>query len=686
MLKLIHISDIHATKDFSKQGSIDKKVDLPKVESSFEKEFFDSFEKYLIKENDDGKRINLFIISGDIVFRGDLEAHATFSKEFIGLLKRQGYTKDSVMVVPGNHDVKRGSLPSSEDRYNAFFDAWKGCKLPYLDGCRKKADIFIDDTNRVIVIPVNSCNWSHTRIIVDKEIQGHIDSLQDEKLKQKFERQFTYDAAYISGDQLKYLEQELKKIKKQKNYDLYTKVIIQHHHLLPVDDKIEIKELSDIVNLKHLQNFIIEHEVKVILHGHKHTGKSFYEYLSYSNKPYKILIGSAENVHYGSIFNELCIERKSVEINSYSKSLDKQSSKTFDLYEYHKSSNIIRLEEKNIHDLYEQICFFSQNSDKNNKTIISTLDLEKYNQGTLEIPKVKSEPSEQHRYEREIASIVEWWQKDSSNQKVAYQHGTRLRKYHGFKNQIEYIQQLFQNNKLDTSRGIAILTEPIKDFDGFEKEFPSFVSLQFLIRDDKYLDVIGYYRVQETRHWWPINILELFTLQSNMLKKINEIKKDVERGKLTTIAASVRFHDTYAFGHSYISRVDILMENDPTRLAAISNALFCNMQVSEYINDWDEIFIDLQKLKQSKYNPDGNAFPIFGLEYLYNFLKKIKTNSEEQTLFVDNLEQLNDLIELCKKSSNVDEFEKNLKKYQKCLESLYSKFKKLKDDKKHEHP
>lgn len=680
MVKLVHISDMHATKDFSKQGSIDKKVDLPRVESSFEKEFFDSFEKYLEKEHHDGKRINLFIISGDIVFRGDLKAHATFSKEFIGLLKRQGYSKNDVMVVPGNHDVKQGTLPSSQDRYRDFLDAWKGCKIPYLDGCNNRANIFIDDTNHVIVIPVNSCNWSHTKINVDEAIQKHIDSLKNEKLKEKFEKQFTYDAAYISEDQLKHLEKELQKIKKQKNYNQYTKVIVQHHHLLPVDDKIEIKELSDIINLKHLQKFIIEHEVKVILHGHKHTGKSFYEYLSYSNEPYKILIGSAENVHYGSIFNELCIEDKSVEINSYSKSLDKRLHKRFDLYGYHKSSNIIRLEEKNIHDLYEQICFFSQNSHKNNKTIITTLDLEKYEENALAIPKVKNELSEQVRYEREIASIVEWWQKDSSNQKVAYQHGTRLRKYHGFKNQIEYIQQLFQKNNLDSSRGIAILTEPIKDFDGYETEFPSFVSLQFLIRDDKYLDLIGYYRVQETRHWWPINILELFTLQSNMLQKINEINKNVVRGKLTTIAASVRFHETYAFGHSYISRVDILMENDPTRLAAISNALFCNIQASEYVNDWDDIFTDLQKLKQSQYNPDGNAFPISGLEYLYDFLKKIKTNSEQQNKFVNELERLNDVIALCKKSSNADEFGKNLNKYQNCLDSLYNIYKNLKDD------
>lgn len=567
MVKLIHISDIHATKDFSKQGSIDKKVDLPQVDSSFEKEFFDSFEKYLEKEHHDGKRINLFIISGDIVYRGDLEAHATFSKEFIGLLKRQGYSKNDVMVVPGNHDVKQGSLPSSQERYSEFFDAWKGCKIPYLDGCTNRANIFIDDTNHVIVIPVNSCNWSHTRINVDEAIQKHIASLKNEKLKEKFEKQFTYDAAYISEDQLKHLEKELQKIKKQKNYDQYTKVIVQHHHLLPVDDKIEIKELSDIVNLKHLQNFIIKHEVKVILHGHKHTGKSFYEYLSYSNEPYKILIGSAENIHYGSIFNELCIEGKSVEINSYSKSLEKQSHKIFDLYEYHKSSNIIRLEEKNIHDLYEQICFFSQNSHKNKKTIITTLDLEKYDENALAIPKVKKEPSEQVRYEREIASIVEWWQKDSSNQKVAYQHGTRLRKYHGFKNQIEYIQQLFQKNKLDSSRGIAILTEPIKDFDGYETEFPSFVSLQFLIRDDKYLDLIGHYRVQETRHWWPINILELFTLQSNMLQKINEINKNVVRGKLTTIAASVRFHETYeTVKEPYKPQADLALKSEKSYL------------------------------------------------------------------------------------------------------------------------
>lgn len=216
MVKLIHISDMHATKDFSKQGSIDKKVDLPGIVSSWEKEFFQSFEKYLMKEHQDGKRINLFIISGDIVSRGDLKAHAAFSKEFIGLLKRQGYSKNDVMVVPGNHDIKRGSLPGSQDRYKEFFNAWRGCKLPYLDGCKNQADIFIDDTNAVIVIPLNTCNWSHTRINVDKEIQEHIDNLQDENLKQKFEKQFTYDAAYISEEQLKHLEQELQEIKKKK--------------------------------------------------------------------------------------------------------------------------------------------------------------------------------------------------------------------------------------------------------------------------------------------------------------------------------------------------------------------------------------------------------------------------------------------------------------------------------------
>lgn len=684
MVKLIHISDMHATKDFSRQGSIDKKVDLPEVVSSLEKEFLDSLKTYLEKEHNDGKRIDLFIISGDLVFRGDLKAHETFSKAFIDLLERQGYTKDNIMVVPGNHDVKQGSLPSSSNRYQEFFDSWQGCKLPYLDGFYKQADIFIDDINHIIVIPVNSCNWSHTRINVDKDIQEHIDKLKNKNLREKFEKQFTYDAAYISDDQLKYLEQELLNIKKQKNYDQYTKVIVQHHHLLPVDDKIEIKELSDIVNLKHFQKFIIEHEVKVILHGHKHTGKSFYEYLSCTDKPYKILIGSSENVHYGSIFHELCIEGKSVEIDSYSKSLEKQSSKTFDLYEYHKSSNVIQLEEKNIHDLYEQICFFSENSHKNNKTIISTLDLEEYKKDTLEIPKVKNEPSEQEWYEREITSIVQWWQKDSSNQKVTYQHGSRLKKYYGFKNQIKYIAKLFEEKKMfDSSRGIAILTEPIKDFDDeFKAKFPSFVSLQFLIRDDKYLDVIGYYRVQETRHWWPINILELFALQSDMLKRISIPKKSFVRGKLTTIAASVRFHDTYAFGHSYISHVDIIMENDPARFAAISNALFCNMQASEYLDDWENIFTDLKKLKQSVYNPDGDAFPISGLVYLCDFLKKIKANTKKHSTFVKKLDELNTCIKSCKESSASDDFSKKLNKYNECLDNLYEIYKDIKKIKK----
>ena len=110
-------------------------------------------------------------------------------------------------------------------------------------------------------------------------------------------------------------------IKKIENHESYTKILIQHHHLVAVDDSIEVKEMGDILNSEEIKNFIKDNNIKVLLHGHKHSEKAFYEYLNKDNESYKLLISSASNLNKNSFFQVLKFSNFNVEILKYDRKL-----------------------------------------------------------------------------------------------------------------------------------------------------------------------------------------------------------------------------------------------------------------------------------------------------------------------------------------------------------------------------
>ena len=52
--------------------------------------------------------------------------------------------------------MKKGSPISSIERYKEFYNSWKKCNLPYLDGYKKKAQIFYNEENSLMFIPLSS--------------------------------------------------------------------------------------------------------------------------------------------------------------------------------------------------------------------------------------------------------------------------------------------------------------------------------------------------------------------------------------------------------------------------------------------------------------------------------------------------------------------------------------------------
>lgn len=679
MFIVLHVSDLHYDSEQKTAGKVDSKVDIGIV-SSQEKEFFEQLKKYLTDH-----KVNLFVISGDIINGWDREAQKKFSKDFIKLIKNYGYKESDIIVVPGNHDVKKGSPISSEERYKEFYNSWKKCKLPYLDGYKKKAQIFYNEENSLMFIPLNTSNWSQVKIIINEKIQKHIEMITDNELKKEFEKQFIYDATYVSKEQIDFLQEEIKKIE---NHESYTKILIQHHHLVAVDDSIEVKEMGDILNSEEIKNFIKDNNIKVLLHGHKHSEKAFYEYLNKDNESYKLLISSASNLNKNSFFQVLKFSNFNVEILKYDRKLNFIPN-YFSINDALNTNYTIVIEDSNITNLYNKLIALAVDKKNVNKQFICNLDLTKHNTKEFPIPiKYPKDIKEQNAYEKDIYKHVEWWQQDSTiYDDISELHGPKLKKFQGYYNQLEYIyQKLSKENNSKTSQAIAVLIEPTKDFQN-DKKYPSFISCQFIVRekdDKKFLDIYANFRKQEMRHWWALNIVELYKLLIDMKSRLGN---DFQLGKIVTISNIITCAKENAFGRSYVSSIDYYMDVDPINVMHQAHSIMCNKKIisseeelnnTEFIKLFDEIFQDFQKFVNTKNNNDGNPKPREGIEKLSEFIKKaMNDNCSYQKEFQNSLKNL------AKTIANFDEetnFEKSLESFKSDLEDTIDKYDMLKKE------
>lgn len=84
MYKVLHVSDLHYDSKEKTNGRVDAKVDIG-ISSSIEKEFFVTLTKYLSNIKENNEKINLFVISGDIINGWDRKAQMQFSQKFIKL-------------------------------------------------------------------------------------------------------------------------------------------------------------------------------------------------------------------------------------------------------------------------------------------------------------------------------------------------------------------------------------------------------------------------------------------------------------------------------------------------------------------------------------------------------------------------------------------------------------------------
>ena len=202
--------------------------------------------------------LSAVIMSGDITFKA-LEDEYKQAEEFIKNLNSV-YNLDSsnYAITPGNHDLAFSDNPDKSDSKitKTYPEAKKNFMGFYnrVFGCVPTEELFsirrflTPDLTPIEIICVNSCY-----------LQQRKDSFQG--------------LGYVGSNQLEKIKQELKLT----NHASPVRILVLHHHLMPVIYK-EVPEYDRNYSLtldsEAVVQFICEHNIKIVLHGHNH--KEFY--------------------------------------------------------------------------------------------------------------------------------------------------------------------------------------------------------------------------------------------------------------------------------------------------------------------------------------------------------------------------------------------------------------------------
>ncbi|WP_167514766.1 metallophosphoesterase [Mesorhizobium intechi] len=604
------------------------------------------------------QRLDGVLFAGDAQRKGLPGGHKILFDLILANFGEFGIEPGRIVAAPGNHDVKKWSEPSSRERYEAFAAVWKanGCIVPWLDGVDSRNSVdaskhfLAAHDNRWIVYPLNTSNWSQVQAELPKdlatiwnEIPARLsaNAAEQERLSSALNGLRSYDMAHVSDAQLEVMRGVIASAPRPESGP-QLRVLLMHHHLRAPGLRVELKAFESISNLEQIRSFIRQAEINLVIHGHKHEHAVHFDHLGGERveEGRRVAVLSAGAIDDGRDTDAARI--LAIEGIPYTPTLQ---STRFGLargglnapMEVEKPIRLWMM--TSLADGPEII----QGSDFNEVyarasdaareivprgTLIVHLDLPA-NSVQLDLPEGYPEAASISVPERQqwLREIVDWWQLPQSHRDKSfpYPHGSRLRRYGGVSDQIERLATMLESGRSSptlSSRALAILVDPIRDFDaGSEREaFPSFTMLQIKKRqrsNTTLLDITGFYRAQEFSQWWPVNIAELRAIQVKLCRRVG-----IEPGRITTITTEARL-DERAPGQVHVPIFDRWLDQAPQNLFLLAGIL--SQQIHEHPNakdllgQWRQALRDFLVVAQAR-STDGSPISSEGLKALRDYI------------------------------------------------------------------
>lgn len=671
---LLHISDLHLS-EISDTDLGDYKSNLvSKPERQRRKTqiaaTLKGIEGYL---KDKKRKLDAVIVSGDITYCCEEDGFLCF-ESVLNELGNCFPGPSHTIVVPGNHDVRWGTLPSTKERYELFMRYLRERDFitPCLEGVDLDQDgrkltkhnpsLLLKDSGMVL-IAMNSSNWCGTLENITNDVESTIEKITERSVrnhvKEIVDKCRVFDLARISPAQFRCIASALDEaVNRLEDLTVYPiKVLVLHHHLHPISPYEELKPFSNISNLGAFEQFLSQKNIDIVLHGHKHIPyvyrnayKRFDVSASLSKVETGALIVSAGYPGSTTSVNELC---KLIEFNrepsttrgkvtffsipplayggTFHTPLKVSSTVTLDHVLYGTHATLV--EGYSLEEVYGKLISTLENYGGILKNVVCTIT---DGSSALRLPRNYPlqfrEDSERQQW---FEDMIWWWQNPNPPQLIEppFTHGQRLRNFGGHIDQIDRIVEALWAN-LETGTAVACVFDPGQDqLKDTVSAITAWITVQFSRSiDGRAIDCLSVFRHQSARLWWPLNCGEAATLQEYIVAQLNSRGASVSAGSITTITGVLTLGSATA--KMGVSLVDGFAARSPEKLFALVHWLFHPNSTDELsIRDqWERILDEIAPDEISSTGGRGRLpIPTIGLEKLSQLLIWFSSREENSS-------------------------------------------------------
>ncbi|HEU5251749.1 MAG TPA: metallophosphoesterase [Solirubrobacterales bacterium] len=576
MSLILHLSDLHLGSPSPFQLDYEDKVGLDEVAGETGETAGDHLGHTLQAIGEslgaEGRTLDSIVVTGDLTKANKPDGYA----EFDGVLERLGEARppeEKVVVVPGNHDVDDERRAGDPLKLALFMGAvrpryatplikgldYEGADLNRDPGERGAAHPIVELSDAVI-LAINSADYCfvegrRTETDWDAVLGDYLAGEDSIEAKTKREQAAidlrklrTHDIAKVDKRQIEALEERLDAVGIRKDDDPDSdprlRIAAIHHPITAASGQEEIKPFEVITNLARVRTFLFHHGFHLILHGHKHASYAAWDWLAPPREnldliPRRALVlGAPARFRPGESvcrLIEVCPDDEGAVAGAPRlrvltiKGVDGSERLELPFSRTPKRSlaqpaflstdrNVPWvIEAKSADAAYQQLRDLPLAEDANRAVISVVEDPASTQKLPTNYPEREDMPS--------LKDIVDWWQHPRPEAVRAlsgsvFNHGERLYGYGDHENAISEAV-----TALPSSKAFALLVRPGEP-GRRDRKFPAFSEVQLQVRKaatDRYLlDVVGTYRKQDLKLWWPVNMAELAHIQAIAVKAAND--------------------------------------------------------------------------------------------------------------------------------------------------------------------
>jgi 3',5'-cyclic AMP phosphodiesterase CpdA len=623
------------------------------------------------------EQLDAVVVSGDITIAGDESGFLRF-KEVLEDLGSALPPKDRIVVVPGNHDVTWFEQPSTAAHHGFFIPHIhaQDYVTPLLEGVDIRPDssgarmpgvtrspVLVAPDKGVLIIALNSSNASgvlEPTSVDDAEWATAFDALSADRAAaaaSELKRLRLRDAARIWPAQLAAAKREILRVRSELKSDgvdparLIT-IAVLHHQLLPVSPREELKPFEALSNLGQVREFLRAADVDIVLHGHKHEAAIYRDSvprpgsrLDPDPHPVLVVAGAALGLegYTGEAFRllEVAVDAPlpRVRITPFEgvpeggESRPQAPSETLiNRGRPLGADGVARLQPvvgTTVSDVYRRVIAELERLPGEGPVANLICEVREIDD-PFELPEAYPELDGIDAPEEWMKELVEWWQEPRAvlGPNLSFNHGGRLRRFGS--NEIDQLDRAERalRNKSESGRAVMVLVDPqLDDLTVIERKFPAFCLVQLAIRrpatGPRRLDITAYFRKQEMRWWWPVNVAELASLQRQVCSRLSDEYEDLQPGAIVTMAGIAKAGK--ARPRVVVPKIDRLLDDDPAALWLLALSVAApDHSGNVSLSDWKPVLDDLTPEKQL--DPDGIPVAIQGLEAVVEALERLNVD------------------------------------------------------------